>query len=282
MIRGLYTGASGMVAQMHKMDVISNNLANVDTSAYKRDQSAHKAFPQLLMRRTSDNGEYKTSAGSFDVAPVVGMLGTGVEHNETFTVFEQGSFKETGNPFDLALDGQGFFTIQTPRGIRYTRNGSFQLGKEGMLLSKEGYPVLGENGPIHLKENNFVVDAQGRIWHNADLAEDPNRLVSMTENDWGNTQLVDSLKIVDFRRIRHLKKQGSSFWVETEHSGPAKTMELNDRPKVNQRFLEAANVNPVTEMVQMIEVNRAYEANQKTIQTQDSLLGKLINEVIKA
>ncbi len=283
MIRGLYTGASGMQAQQHRMDALANNLANVDLTGYKRDTSVHKAFPEMLIRRFNDDGVHQFPIGSVDSAPIVGKLGTGVEYNESFTVFQQGSLKETSNPFDIALDGDGFFSIQTNEGERYTRNGTFILGKEGFLLTKEGYKVLGENGPIQIKLNNFTIDKQGRIFQNGELSDNPQRLVSMDENDWADTELVDNLKVVRFdgNGNRFLKKQGSSLWTDTPESGAAYVTPLNDRPKVLQGFLETSNVNPVTEMVNMIEVNRAYEANQKVITSQDSLLNTLINKAAR-
>lgn len=280
MLRGIYTGASGMVAQMHRMDAISNNLANVDLTGYKRDTSVHKAFPQLLMQRINDDGVRNFPLGSVDTSPIVGTIGTGVELNELYTVFQQGALKESGNTFDMALEGEGFFTIQTPQGERYTRNGSFTIDKSGILVTKEGYPVLGEEGVINLKKNNFVVDKQGRIFQNSDLADDPNRLVSLEENDWAGLEQLDTLKIVEFSRDRYLKKQGGSLWASNRESGEAQTTELGGTTKVIQGFLEGSNVNPVTEMVNMIEVNRAYEANQKMIQTQDSLTSQLINKVL--
>lgn len=281
MIRGLYTGASGMVAQMHKMDALANNLANVDVTGYKRDTSIQKAFPELLIRRLNDNGLYKFPFGSAEIGPIVGKLGTGVEMNELYTVFTQGALKETGNPFDLALEGRGFYTVDTPEGERYTRNGSFLLGKEGLLLTADGSPVLGENGHIYIKKNNFVIDPQGRVYQNGTFDGDPQRLVSIDENEWENMELIDSLKIVDFSRDRYLQKQGSSFWRSTVESGDPIALSLDDRPKIYQGFLEAANVNPVTEMVRMIEVNRAYEANQKTIQSHDQLTSRLLNDAVK-
>lgn len=281
MLRGVYTGASGMVAQMHRMDALSNNLANVDVTGYKRDTSISKAFPELLIRRVNDNGVYKFPFGSAEVAPVVGRMGTGVEFNELYTVFTQGALKETGNPFDLALDGEGFFTVETQNGERYTRNGTFVLGKEGLLLTKEGQPVMGDNGPIQIKKNNFVIDSQGRVFQNGAFSDDPQRLVSVEENEWETMELVDTLRIVEFPRDRYLKKQGDSLWMDTDESGAARALIGGDRPKIYQGFLEASNVNPVTEMVNLIEVNRAYEANQKTIQTQDSLAGRLINEALR-
>lgn len=280
MLRGIYTGASGMQAQIHKMDALSNNLANVDTTGYKKDTSVQKAFPQMLMRRMNDE-VYKFPFGSVDTTPVVGKLGSGVELNEIFTQFEQGSLKETGNPFDVALDGKGFFTVDTPAGERYTRNGTFMIDDNGLLVTKEGLPVQGENGLVYLKLNNFVLDKQGRIWQNADFADDPQRLVSMKENDWANMELVDTLKIVDFTRDRYLKKQGSSMWTATNESGAPKKVALGSSTKTIQGFLEKANVNPVTEMVQMISVNRAYEANQKVISAHDQMTDKLINQAVR-
>lgn len=281
MLRGLYTGASGMVVQMHMMDTIANNMANVDTTGYKRDTAVMKAFPQMLIRRLDDNGVYKFPFGSADTAPVVGQLGTGAELNEVYTVFTEGSLKQTGNSFDLAIDGHGFFTVQTPEGTRYTRNGTFLINKDGMLVDSQGDAVLGEKGPIFLKKNNFIVDKNGKVYQNADFAGDPHQLVGPNENTWKNTQLVDTLKIADFNDRRYLKKQGNSLWKETDFSGPAKPVDLGATTKVEQGFLETSNVNPVTEMVQMIQVNRAYEANQKTIQQQDALAGKLINDAVK-
>jgi flagellar basal-body rod protein FlgF len=281
MIRGWYTGASGMAAQQVRLDALANNLANIDTDGYKRDVTVSKAFAQLLLRRMDDDGVYLHPLGSGDKAPIIGTLGTGVESNEVFTQLEQGALKGTESDFDLALDGKGFMSVSTPYGERYTRNGSFILGKEGYLETKEGYPVLGEQGPIRVKQNNFQVDKDGRIWVNADYQDNPDDLVGREENEWTNPVLLDTIKIVDFETVRYIAKQGSSLWKETEESGPATLLEGQARPTVLQGFTEASNVNPVTEMVRMIEVNRAYEANQKTIQTEDATLGKLINEVAK-
>jgi flagellar basal-body rod protein FlgF len=281
MIRGWYTGASGMATQQVRLDTVANNLANIDTDGYKRDVSVHKAFAQLLLRRMDDDGVYLHPLGSGDMAPIIGKLGTGVESNELFTQFEQGAMKGTDSDFDLAMDGKGFLSVSTPQGERYTRNGSFILGKEGYLETKEGFPVMGENGPIQVKANNFQVDKAGRVWINEAYAGNPEDLVGREDNAWERTVLLDTLKIVDFETTRYLAKQGSSLWKETQLSGSAEILEGQDRPTVLQGFTEASNVNPILEMVRMIEVNRAYEANQKTIQSQDASLGKLINEVAK-
>jgi flagellar basal-body rod protein FlgG len=270
-----------MVVQMDRMDAIANNLANVDLTGYKKDTAVMKAFPEMLIRRFDDDGVRTFPLGSIDSAPIVGTLGTGVELNEVFTDFQQGALKQTENDFDLALEGAGFLTVQTPQGERLTRNGAFLINADGYLVNESGDFVLGENGPIKIKKNNFVIDRDGTVWQNAAFAGDDKAMVSMEQNDWQNREKVDRLKLVDVERERYLKKVGNSYWQTTDTSGDAAIMEGSARPAVRQGFLEGANVNAVSEMVDMIEVNRAYDANQKLIQTEDSLLGKLLNEVVK-
>lgn len=280
MVRGIYTGAAGMMAEMERMNVVANNLANVDRTGYKRDTSIFKAFPELLVRRFNDDGVVRMPLGSYDVLPMVGKIGTGVEMNEVWTRFQQGALKQTHNPFDFALDGKGFFVVQTDQGLRFTRNGSFLINKEGILVTKDGHKVMGEKGEIRLKKHNFEVDAQGRIIVNADEQDDPRRLSDPDDNEWKKPEVLDRLRIVNFEKLRYLDKQGDSFFKETKYSGKATDM-TGDRPHVQQGFLEASNVNPVTEMVKMIEVQRSYEACQKAIQSHDQTLQKLVNDVAR-
>ncbi|MDR3324825.1 MAG: flagellar hook-basal body protein [Spirochaetaceae bacterium] len=279
MIRTWYTGASGMRAQQTRLDATANNLANVDVDGYKKDIATFKAFPELLLRRMDDDGVYAIPPfGSADAAPIIGKLGMGVEFNELYTDFQQGAAKESGSDLDMMLDGQGFFAVETPYGERYTRNGAFQLGKEGFLETKEGYPVLGQKGRLRVKENNFTVDKEGNVWINAEYADDPTLMVARADNTWGQALLLDTLQIAGFDNERFLEKQGSNLYKTNEVSGQAEMLRGDGRPKVLQGFTEASNVNAVVEMVNMIEVNRAYEANQKAVQSGDSMLGTLINQ----
>ena len=250
MVRGWYIGASGMNAQQYRLDAISNNLANVDTTGYKKDVAISKSFPELLLRRMRDDGEYETPFGSADVAPIIGKIGLGVETNELYTIFEQGSFKETGNQTDFALGGEGFFAVMTPHGERYTRNGNFIIGKEG-------YQLMGEHGPIQIGDNKFTINEDGILFTSENMQE------------------IDRIKVVRFDNERYINKQGSSLYSATDISGPAFIAEGKQRPTIIQNYVESSNVNVVNEMVQMIEVNRAYEANQKTIQTQDTMTSTL-------
>jgi len=263
MIRGWYTGASGMNAQQNRLDAISNNLANVDTAGYKRDITVSKSFPELLIRRTNLDGvmEIPNAHASTDVAPIIGKLGLGVETNENFIDFAQGSFKSTNTQTDAALSGKGFYVVETPYGERYTRNGNFLIGKEGLLETKDGYPVLGENGYIYVSDDKFTINQDGVIYSQETSEE------------------IDRFKVVRFDNERYLQKMGESLYSSNDIAGPAHIAEGSERPMFLQGYSETSNVNVVNEMVQMIEVNRAYEANQKTITSEDSMMSTLWQKV---
>ena len=262
MIRGWYTGASGMNAQQNRLDAISNNLANVDTAGYKRDITVSKSFPELLIRRANFDGMYEipNGMGSADAAPVIGKVGLGVETNENYIDFSQGSFKISNTNTDIAFTGKGFYSIQTPLGERYTRNGNFLIGKEGILETKDGYPVLGEKGIIRLADDKFTVNEDGV-------------LISQEGEE------IDRFKVVRFDNERYLKKMGERLYSSNDISGPAHIAEGDERPGFLQGYTETSNVNVVNEMVQMIEINRAYEANQKTIQSEDTMMSTLWSKV---
>ena len=168
MIRGLFTGASGMSAQQVRLDAISNNLANVDTDGFKRDVAVHKAFAELLLRRTNDDGVTLNPFGSGDLAPI-GKIGTGVENNELYTEFEQGALKQTENDFDLADGRQGL--LRRPDSLRRALHPLRRLrARQGRPPGdEEGYPVLGESGPLQIKANNFKVDKDGNVYVNKQL-----------------------------------------------------------------------------------------------------------------
>ncbi len=285
MVRSFYTSTSGLKAQEQRMNNVANNLANVNRTGFKRDISVMKAFPEMLISRLNDQVQ-RLPIGSIDNGPLIGMLGTGVESNQTFIDFSQGSLVETKHPYDMGLEGAGFFVVETPQGERYTRNGEFTLGKEGFLETKEGLRILGEKGPISLKLHNFRIDRNGNIFYNPEFQNVG--LVGERDNRWEKEELLDTMRLVGFERPQHLEKMGSSLFkpayesnLEIPVSGYPQLLTDNQRPIVRWKMLEKSNINAVSEMVQMIEVQRAYEANQKVIQTDDQLLGRLINGVGK-
>ncbi len=289
MIRGLYTGASAMVMNQHRMDSIANNLANVDTTAYKSEEALAKSFPALLIRRTREDGLGHVPMGSFDLAPFVGKLGLGVEFHENYVRFGQGAAKRTSNPLDLMIDDRGnerpaFFVVMTEKGETLTRNGAFSLNKNGHIVNAKGYPLMGEKGLLQIHKHNFLIRENGEIWINAIFGNDPEAGVGEKNNDWSEAVVLDKIKIRTVEYPRELKKQGESLYVTNSASGPMARFEdlgTEMQAHIFQGFLESSNVNLVRQMVDMIAVQRSYEASQRSLSSHDQLLGKLINEVIR-
>jgi len=244
MIRGIYTAASGMMVEVERTDVIANNLANAGTAGFKGDVAVTKDFAAVLLKRINDGPE----------APYIGSTGAGALVDEVATRQTQGSIRYTGNDLDLAIEGSGFFVVATPQGQRYTRNGSFTVNSQGQLVTADGYRVLGQGGPIQLNEGKVAITGEGQITVDG--------------------LPVGQLLLVDFADSRRLVKEGSSLYAAPE--------DMATQPsagRVIQGALEGANVNVVSEMVQLIAAYRAYEINAKTVQTHDQLLDKAVNEV---
>lgn len=233
------------------MDVISNNLANVDTTGFKKDVVVSHSFPEKLAKRINDR------KNGFSNNNNIGRMSLGVYVGEVHTNYMQGSLNQTHNPFNIAIQGKGFFAIQTADGSeKYTRDGSFILAPDGRLMTKEGNLVLGENGVISLEQGDMRIDNDGNIF---------------LDDEW-----VDKLRVVDFENPETLKKVGDNLLERTGNT-QGKTFEGS----LIQGFLETSNVNIVKEMVDMITASRTYEANQKAILAHDETLGRAVNEVGK-
>ena len=288
MLRGMYIGSTGMIMNEHRMDVVANNLANVDKTAFKSDEAIFKTFPEMLLQRTREDGQGHVPMGSFDLAPMVGKLGMGVEFNESFTRYESGPAKRTENPTDIMIDDQAgerpaFFVVLTAGGERLSRAGNFIIDREGRLATPNGFPLMGENGPIQVAPHNFMIRENGEVWINGKIGNNPQAGASRETNTFEEPVLLDRIKMRTVEFPRELKKEGDSFYFTTPESGPMRTFqELGEpAPVVLQGFLEGSNVNIVRQMVDMIEVQRQYEANQKSVTTHDQLLGRLINDVAR-
>jgi len=257
MIRGLYTSAWSMKANTKKMDVISNNLANVNTTAFKKDTVVLESFPDVLAVRVNDTRSRLNPSGR------VGTLELGSDVGEVFTYFNQGQLVKTDNYFDLAINNSstGFFTVEfigengEAREL-YTRDGAFTTDQEGYLTTKEGYRVLGVNGPIMIGSGEFTVEEDGTIMK--------------------NNEVVGQLLIRDFTDTTTLRKYGNNLLERTDE-----TQERAFEGTIVQGYLEQSNVNIIKEMVDMITVIRSYEANQKMIQAHDNTLGRAVNDVGK-
>lgn len=255
MIRGLYTSGWSMLAIQKKMDIISNNLANVNTTGFKKDTMVFESFPELLTKRINDTMSVANPSG------IIGGMRLGNDVGEVYTYFSQGQLSNTGSRLDMAIrdSDSAFFSVLVPDAEGnekeyYTRDGSFILGPGNTLLTKDGYAVEGENGPIVLDDGDFSVEEDGSIVQNGEA--------------------VDKLLIKQFTDTKTLRKYGDNLLERTDQ-----TEEEDFGGTVQQGFLEQSNVNIVREMVDMITVMRSYEANQKVLQAQDSTLEKAVNEV---
>jgi flagellar basal-body rod protein FlgG len=263
--KGIYAAVSGAMAQNSRLDTIANNLANVNTTAFKKDRqvfseylSAHERPPDLanVPRVTASVESFYDMQGG-DTAYV--------NPSGTYTNHEQGTLRPTGSALDLAIEGRGFFEVLTPQGIRFTRAGSFQIDANGQLVTKEGHPVLkeGQNDPaqriIQLQGRNLTVAASGDMF------------------DGGNA--VGKLAVSDFAILDDLQKVGNSLYTLKANAGSGPLAARESR--VQQGFVEGSNVNVVEEMADMITANRVFEATQQAIKAEDSMDDKLINQVGK-
>jgi len=254
MIRGLHTAAAGMVAQQQDIDVISNNIANVNTTAFKQDRTE---FQDLMYQSLN----YTAGATSADTNNPTGIdTGLGVRVAGIQKNFIQGSLLQTGNTYDMAIQGNGFFQITTPNGeTAYTRNGSFKLNNEGSLVNGLGY----------LTEPEIVVPDD---LINVSVAQDGT--VSAIDPATGEQQVLGQITLVNFINPAGLAPQGDSLYLATDTSGDPVdgTPGLNGIGTIRQGMLEGSNVQLVTEMVNLITAQRGYEANSKAITTTDTML----------
>ena len=249
MVRGLYTSGWSMLALNKKMDVLTNNLANVNTTGYKKDTVALEGFPRLLAERLHDNTD-----GTARGVPV-GELSFSNDIGEVYTYFSQGTLLKTDNGLDMSIkdDGRAFFTIAGPNAGRfYTRDGSFKLNANGQLVTGKGYYVLGQNGIIQLNGSDFIVTENGTIIQHG--------------------QVVDRLLITRFQNPETLRKNGENLFEAVQGSV---TEEFAGT--VLQNCLEQSNADAIREMVDMISLMRSYEANQRVINAIDDTLGKAVN-----
>lgn len=261
MQNAMFSGVFAALSTEHRMAIISNNLANVNTVGYKQDTLAFKDtmihFAHDFIREPLEN---LRSRPLFPESQIRARTRLAVEETD----FTQGGMQYTGNALDLAIAGDGFFRIQTPEGEFLSRNGSFCQNSDGTLVTKQGWPVMGQDGPIQIPEGtrSIHINSEGRVF--ADGAE------------------LATLDISSVDNLTGLEKLGGNLY----RLRPGSTAQVIDpRPDgtlVNQGYLEAANVNSVTEMVNMIEVHRSFEAHQKIMQTSDSVDREAITRVGRA
>ncbi len=224
---GLYTAVSGLRAQMEALDVLANNLANLNTAGFKEEKTFYRILNETLAANETDN-------------PAININNQAVLAGRALN-FIDGSLLATHRDLDVALTGNGFLTVATPHGTRFTRNGGLMLNSKSVLCTAEGYPVLGENGQIALGEGRIDINAHGEVSLNG--------------------LRVDRLKIASFDPRIQMLKEGSSLLLPG--GDPVKADPTN--VEVHQGYLEQSNVNPIASVVGLVDIMRQYESIQKCV-----------------
>lgn len=254
----MYTALFGALSNEHRLNSIANNLANVNTTGYKRDMLAFRdTFAMYAHDQIMEPQVHLRSEKLFPEP--VHLARTRIAYSKTD--FEQGSLKITGAPFDVAISGNGFFKVQTPQGEFYTRNGHFRLTAEGQLITEQGFPVLSDGGEITVPAGvkNFTIAESGEIY--------------------ADGVLVGQIGLVDVDNPLNLEKLGGNMY----RPRPGTTVEeIESEAYMAQGFLEVSNVNPVYEMVNMIEAQRQFEAYTKVMQTTEALDKETVQKVGRA
>ena len=257
MIRSLWISKTGMDAQQTQLDVVSNNLANVNTTGFKRSRAV---FEDLLYQNAREPGAQSSQQTTL---PSGLQIGTGTRVVTTERLHTQGNLTKTGNSTDVAINGNGFFQVQMPDGtLAYTRDGNFQINAQGQLVTSSGYPV---QPAVTVPQNatSLTVGKDG--------------VVTVTMPGTVNNTQVGTFQLANFINPAGLRSMGENLYAETEASGTANLANpgSNGVGALNQNYVETSNVNVVEEMVNMIQTQRAYEINSKAVQTADRMLEKI-------
>ncbi len=257
MIKGLYTAYTGMLNEQHRMDTLSNNMANVTTVGFKKEGTTSQSFDDVLAVKIKD------STVGYNLVTREGKMQPGVKIGENYIDWTEGSFRVTGNTYDIAIGGEGFFAVEFTnksgeKSTMYTRNGEFKLNTEGYLVNCDGDYVLDKNSQrikIDTTKESYI-DKNGGIYQNGTL--------------------VATIGLTDFADYNYLARYGENYFTPVEG---AQTQEASG--KMYSGYLETANVSVVQEMVNLISISRQYESNQKIIQTLDNTLEIAANQIGK-
>jgi flagellar basal-body rod protein FlgG len=237
----MYAAVSSNNSAMQRLEVITNNLANINTVGFKKDKF-YETIVNSAKNPTQPAGKVTDASVMFDFA--------------VQTDFSNGSLKPTGNPLDLALDGSGFFVVNTPQGKAYTRQGNFHLNRGGKVVTADGYEVQGGGGPVIIKGGKVEINEKGEVSVDG--------------------QQVTTLSMVDFPKPYQLQKIGSAMFIP---SGPAVTQQPAIGAQVRQGALEESNVQPLMEMAILVETTRLYENGVKILQSYDDMANKAANDL---
>ncbi len=254
----IFVAASGALVQEMRLEVLSNNLANIKTAGFKEDTSVFSSYISCDTDRMISADSVSSATGTPAYVSPYNPVSVQVEFDGTKTNFTQGPIRQTGNPLDFAIEGNGFFCIKTSDGIeQYTRKGNFTINRDHVLVTQDGMRVLDANGgKIKISGGDVMVDEEG------DISVDG--------------VVVGKLKIVDFERPYALMKTGDTAFIAAD---PGATTKDAQGYTLKQGCIELSNVDPIRVMTEMIEVHRAFESYQKVIRSMDEVEARSINEI---
>ncbi|TAH37570.1 MAG: flagellar basal-body rod protein FlgG [Alphaproteobacteria bacterium] len=257
-MRALSIAATGMLAQQTNVEVISNNIANLNTTGFKRSRAEFQDLLYQSMRRVG-----ASTGGGGEVVPTGVQVGLGVQTAAVYRIHDQGTLQSTGNPYDLAIKGKGFFQVLLPNGeTAYTREGAFTLNASGQLVTQDGYQV----------QPSITIPSDA-----VDVAISEDGAVLVKQDGQTALSNVGQLDLATFPNESGLAAHGNNLYLETESSGAPVTGQANTTGfgSIQQNYLEASNVNIVSEITTLITAQRAYEMNSKVIETGDQMMGTI-------
>ncbi|MBD5507079.1 MAG: flagellar hook-basal body protein [Lachnospiraceae bacterium] len=285
MLKGLYTAYTGMLNEQHRMDVLTNNLANATTNGFKKEGTTSQAFDTVLAYKIKDLSEPGNLPRPMATNRAIDQdevnnplnedylerrvrktgLNLGVKIGENYVDYSEGPIKETENPLDLALSDRGFFVIEytNKAGVtstKYTRDGNFTMNRQGFLQTQDGDYVLDEDGRRIQLETELPVS----INRNGDIYQDG--------------EMIATIGVVDFEDYNYLERFGENYFQTIEGATEIDREDMETDTQVHAGYLEMANISVVTEMVNMITLQRQYESNQKVITTYDETLEQAVNQ----
>lgn len=257
MLKSIYTPLSGAIAQERVLEVVANNLANANTTAFKGDKVTFSLLPPEPYKNYASPlppANYKR-----DMSELFPLKGNEIDYAVLSTVERdttRGPAKQTGNPLDLMLESDGYFAVMTPDGVRYTRDGALTLSSEGQLVTQSGHPVMGAKGDIFVRAEGLDINRQGEIYLDGEL--------------------VDRVLVYRFADEAALERVGGNQFF---FGGPFEDRALVAQPEIASGFLEGSNVNPIQNLTAMILAHRSYEAYQKAVSSYDAMMDRTSNSI---
>ncbi len=279
-MKNIWVPLSAAIAQQQNVETIANNVANANTPGFKKDQLVFKEYLTAIDKGLEDidlpNGEFAPE----DFYHTSGAENASVNVDGSYTNHSQGQLAQTGNSLDLALQGNGFFEVLSPFGVRYSRRGNLSISKDGELVTDQGYKVLKKFDPA-------LLNSQGREGSAPLKVPQPEERIikipigklsiNLEGQIFSNGNPVDELSIVEFKDMHQLKKEGNSLYANADNDN----LNLITKTRVHQGMIEESNVNAIAEMSDLIKAHRHFESIQKEISTYDSMAGKAANEIGK-